>query len=95
VPVATASKVVMTVSPNPVHRILNALLTFITPLTGEQAASLEIIRIFDASGKLLNEKIFQTSTLKIRMALNLRPGVYVVQLVISGLEMASQKIIVY
>jgi uncharacterized repeat protein (TIGR02059 family) len=95
VPVATASKVVMTVSPNPVHRILNALLTFITPLTGEQAASLEIIRIFDASGKLLNEKIFQTSTSKIRMALNLRPGVYVVQLVISGLEMASQKIIVY
>jgi hypothetical protein len=44
---------------------------------------------------MLVEKLFNKGTANIRMPVNLRPGIYVVQLLISGLEMASQKIIVY
>ncbi len=94
-PAAAASKIVMTINPNPVHRVLNAILTYISPLTGDQAASLHIIRIFDVSGKLLVEKIINNSAANIRIPINVKPGFYVVQLLISGLEMASQKIIVY
>jgi uncharacterized repeat protein (TIGR02059 family) len=93
--VATDSKVVLTINPNPVHRILNAVVTYTSPLTGDQASSLQILRIFDVSGMLLIEKLLSKSTVNIRMPINLRPGIYVVQLMISGLEMATQKIIVY
>ena len=93
--VATAPKIVMKIDPNPVHGILNALLTYISPLTADQASSIQIIKIFDASGKLLIEKLINKSSASIRIPINLRPGMYVVQLLISGLEMASQKIIVY
>ena len=94
-PVASASKIVMTITPNPIHRILNAILTYVTPLTGDQASSLQVIRVSDMSGKLLIEKLLNKNSSGIRIPLNLRPGIYVVQLLISGLEMTSQKIIVY
>ncbi len=94
-PVAAASPVVLLIYPNPLHRILNAAITYTVPLTGDQANSLEIFRIFDISGRMLIEKLFNKGTANIRMPVNLRPGIYVVQLLISGLEMASQKIIVY
>jgi uncharacterized repeat protein (TIGR02059 family) len=94
-PVAVASQVVLTINPNPLHRILNAVITYTSPLTGDQVNALQIFRIFDVSGRLLIEKLLIKSTTSIRMPVNLRPGVYVAQLLISGLEMATQKIIVY
>jgi uncharacterized repeat protein (TIGR02059 family) len=94
-PVATTSQLTLLIFPNPLHRILNAVITYATPLTGDQANALQVFRIFDISGRMLVEKLFNKGTVSIRMPVNLRPGIYVAQLLISGLEMATQKIIVY
>jgi hypothetical protein len=55
----------------------------------------QIIRIFDISGKLFIEKSVVTGVKNIRIPINLRSGVYTVVILSSGVEMASQKIMVY
>jgi len=62
-----------------------------------QAASItpEIIRIMDLSGKLFIEKLIVTGVTNVKIPLNLRSGIYIVQMTGKGLEMASQKIRIY
>ena len=55
----------------------------------------QIIRISDISGKLFIEKLVVTGVTNIRIPINLKSGVYNVVVMSGGLEMASQKIMVY
>ena len=86
-------KITMTISPRHVHNIINLIFTYsATPTT---ALSPEIIRISDLSGKLLIEKFLVTGVTSIKVPLNLNSGIYTVTLSSGGLDMASQRIVVY
>ena len=87
----------MTVYPNPVHHTLNIQWVYSTSASGQDATVLvSKIRIFDLNGKLCTEKLIQAGATSQRIPIDLKSGIYiVVALSSSGIEMASQKIIVY
>jgi hypothetical protein len=93
---ATPISITMTLSPNHVHRVINVLLAY-TGSLATQAASItpQIIRISDLSGKLLLEKLIVTGTTSIKIPLNLASGIYKVLISAGGIDMASQKMMVY
>jgi uncharacterized repeat protein (TIGR02059 family) len=92
----TSVTVAMTVSPNHVHKIINVVLAY-TGLTADLTASItpSIIRITDLTGTLFLEKLFDTGTTSIKIPINLASGIYKVTMLANGLEMASQKMVVY
>jgi uncharacterized repeat protein (TIGR02059 family) len=93
---ATSAKIKMTIYPNPVHQIINAQLEYNSSLSGKDAVlSPQIMRIFDISGKLFIEKLLVAGVASIQIPINLKAGIYTVMLLSSGLQLASQKIIVY
>jgi uncharacterized repeat protein (TIGR02059 family) len=87
----------MTVYPNPVHHTVNIQWVYLASLSGQDATMLvSKIRILDLSGKLYVEKLIQAGATSLRIAIDLRPGIYVVVALSSGgTQMFSQKIIVY
>lgn len=93
-PVTTTTGIKLTINPNAVHSVMNTLIAYSAPLSTENASSL-ILRIFDISGRLFVEKLLSNAPTSIKLPVNLSPGIYVVQILMNGLEMASQKIIVY
>jgi hypothetical protein len=85
--------IMMSISPNHVHNIINVLLTYSsTPVT---AISSEIIKISDIPGKLFIETSLVPGITNIRIPLNLKEGIYTVLIIANGVEVASQKMIVY
>jgi uncharacterized repeat protein (TIGR02059 family) len=93
---ATSAKIVMTISPNPVHHVLSILFVYSSTFSiQDPTISPQIIRIFDTAGKLFIEKLLVTGVSNVRMPINLRSGVYTVLLLSGSLDMASQNIIVY
>jgi hypothetical protein len=85
--------ITMTIFPNHVHKIINVLLAYSS--TPSTSLSPEIIRILDISGKLFIEKLLVTGVTNIKIPLNLESGIYTVIMLANGLQMASQKMIVY
>jgi hypothetical protein len=86
----------LTISPNHVHRIMNALLVYSGDITKLATSILpQIVRIMDTSGKLFIERTLTTGVTNFRIPLNLSSGVYIVKIIAGGLELTSQKIIVY
>jgi hypothetical protein len=82
----------MTISPKHVHNIINVLLKYsVTPTTTQ---SPEIIRIFDLSENLLIDYLVIGVT-NIKIPLNLNSGIYIVTLYAAGLNMDSQRVVVY
>jgi hypothetical protein len=55
----------------------------------------QLVRIYDISGRLFVEKALTTGITGFKIPLNLRSGVYIVKMLAGGLELSSQKIIVY
>jgi uncharacterized repeat protein (TIGR02059 family) len=89
----TPVTITMTVTPNHVHKIINALLTYsATPTT---ANTPELIRISDLSGNLFLEKELVTGVTNVKIPINLTSGIYTVAMMSGGLQMASQRMIVY
>jgi len=86
----------MTVTPNPVHKIINIALDY-TGLTPAQIAALspQIIRIYDNYGKLNVQKSLVTGATSFQIPINLRSGAYYLQMLSAGVVKASQRIIVY
>jgi uncharacterized repeat protein (TIGR02059 family) len=85
--------ITMTVTPNHVHKIINALLTYsATPTT---ANSPEIISISDLSGNLFIEKQLVTGVTSVKIPINLSSGIYTVAMTSGGQLMATQRMIVY
>jgi uncharacterized repeat protein (TIGR02059 family) len=86
----------MTIFPNHVYKSLIISLVYTGNISVLATAALpEIIRITDASGKLFSEIVVNTGIANIKIPLNLNSGVYIVKVIAGGLELASQKIIVY
>lgn len=95
VPVSTVT-VKMTISPNHVYKTLNISLVYTGNISTLATSALpEIIRITDASGKLFIEKVVDSGIANIKIPMNLSSGVYIVRVLAGGLELTSQKIIVY
>ena len=93
---ATPGVITMTISPNHIHRIINIILQYSSTYSIlDPAMSPQILRIFNTSGKLLIEKLLVTGVANIKMPINLRSGIYSVLVFSGGLQLASQKIIVY
>ena len=87
----------MSITPNHVHKIINVLLGYSVTLSTQIIAAIspQIIRISDLSGKLFIEKLIVAGTSSIKIPLNLKSGIYTVLVLAGGLEMSSQKMIVY
>ncbi|HEX7493870.1 MAG TPA: SwmB domain-containing protein, partial [Bacteroidales bacterium] len=93
---ATAVKITMTISPYHIHRVINIQLQYSSTFSSQDPAmSPQIIRISDISGKLYIEKLVVTGVTNIRVPINLRSGAYNVMIISGGVQMASQKIMVY
>ena len=92
----TPGAITMTITPNHIHRIINILLQYTSSFSVlDPAMSPQIIRIFNISGKLFLEKLLVTGAANIKLPINLSSGIYTVLMFSGGLQMASQKIIVY
>ncbi len=85
--------VTMTISPNHVHRTLNILLAYSS--TPSSSLSPEVIQITNLSGTLQIAKLLVTGVTGIKIPLNLDSGIYIVAVLGNGIQLASQKIIVY
>jgi len=93
---AIPGAITMTISPNHIHRIINILMQYTNSFSiQDPAMSPQIIRIFDISGKLFLEKLLVTGIANIKLPINLNSGFYTVLIFSGGLQMASQKIVVY
>ncbi len=92
----SVATVKMTVTPNPVHKIINVGLDY-TGSTPAQIAALspQNMKIYDNYGKLYINKSLVTGVTSFQIPINLRSGVYNVQMLSTGVVKASQKIIVY
>jgi uncharacterized repeat protein (TIGR02059 family) len=86
----TSLIITMSISPNHVHHVIYIRLTY-----SGTAVSTENIRILDSSGKLYIDKLLVTGVTTIKIPINLARGIYTVQLLSGGVQMASQKIMVY
>jgi hypothetical protein len=96
-PVVSANATIkMTISPNTVHHIINIQLVYTSTLPLLSAfKSPELIRIFDKYGKLVIEKSLVIGVTNVQIPINLKHGIYNVQVLAGGVAMATQKIMVY
>lgn len=80
----------LSISPNHVHHIVNIAIAY-----SGTATSQENVRILDNSGQLFIDKLLVTGVAAVKIPINLSKGIYTVQLLSGGLQMSSQKIMVY
>jgi uncharacterized repeat protein (TIGR02059 family) len=93
---AGSPSITMTISPNPVRRFINIMFAYATTFSNQDpSASPQIIRILDVSGKLFIEKLLVTGIANIKFPINLRSGVYTVMVLSGGVNISSQKLLVY
>jgi uncharacterized repeat protein (TIGR02059 family) len=85
--------IVLTISPNHVHKIINVMLAY----SGGPVSTItsELVRISDISGKLYIEKTLVPGVTNTRIPLNLNSGIYNVKVIVNGAEAASRKMVVY
>lgn len=92
----TSSDIIMTLYPNPVHETINILFEYNINYSIQDASKYpQVIRIFDLSGKLYFEKMLKTGVTNIQIPITLKSGIYIVHMISGGLQMSSQKMIVY
>lgn len=92
-PVTVPVTIAMNISPNHVHRVLNIGLTYTG--TVSEALTPEMIRITDSKGKLIAEQMIDTGATNIKFPVNLDSRIYNVTLYANGVQMATQRIMVY
>lgn len=91
-----AVSVKMTISPNHVHKTINILFEYVgTTSAITSALTPQVIRISDLAGKLLMEKLLVTGASSTRIPVNLKSGIYNVELYGNALLMTSQKMMIY
>ena len=75
---------------------MNVLLEYTGSLTTYASAiTPQIIRVTDLTGKVFLEQLLVTGISTIKIPLNLSSGIYTVLMLAGGIEMTSQKMIVY
>jgi uncharacterized repeat protein (TIGR02059 family) len=86
----------MTISPNHVHKTVNLLLEYVGTIAAVTTAfTPEIVRISDIEGKLLVEKMLATGVTSAKIPVNLKSGIYIVEIYGNALLRTSQKMIIY
>ncbi len=85
--------VTMTISSSHIHKILNIQLAYSSAPT--MSLSPEVIKISDISGNLYIEKLLVVGVLNIVIPLNLSAGIYNVQILAAGVEIASKRVMIY
>ncbi len=86
----------MIVYPNPVYNIINVTVDYTGSISAQIDASFpQIIRIYDMSGRLYIVKSLVTGITNFQIPINIKSGIYNLQLLSAGVVKASQKIIVY
>lgn len=93
---ATQVNLALTVTPNHVHRTINLLLNYSGALPAQIAGlTPEVVKITDTSGKLFVEKLLVSGATSVKMALNLKSGIYNVAILANGVQLATKRIMVY
>ncbi len=91
----TVANITMTISPNPVHKVINILFLYASTFSlSDPQSSPQIVRILDVSGKLFIEKILVTGVASIKFPINLRSGIYTIMVLSGGTNESTQKLIV-
>lgn len=92
---ATVS-VTMTISPNHVHKTINIAFAYIgTASAIATALTPQIVKISDLGGKLMVEKTMITGATSIKIPVNLKSGIYVVELFGNAILTTSKKMVIY
>lgn len=92
----TTNNMKITIYPNPVHHILNISCEYSSTYSIQETInSPNIIRIFDMSGKLVNERSLEPGRTSQQIPINLRTGVYSVLLISGKLTLSSHRLVVY
>ncbi|MCE5347908.1 MAG: T9SS type A sorting domain-containing protein, partial [Bacteroidales bacterium] len=91
----TLYEVQMNIYPNPAQDILNISIQYPNNSSIEEIPnSSSIIRFIDLSGKVVSEKSLDPGVKEIQIPINLRSGIYIVQMISDGLTVATNKLIV-
>lgn len=93
---ATPVTLTMTISPNHVHRTVNLLLGYSGALPAQIAGlTPEVVKITDTTGKLFVQKSLVSGTTSVKLALNLKSGIYNVAILANGVQLVTKRIMVY
>jgi hypothetical protein len=85
----------MALSPYYVHKTLNVTLKYTGSSTAIQGLSPETLTITDRYGKLFISKLLGTGATSIVLPLNLRSGVYNVNILVNSIMNVTQRMMVY
>jgi hypothetical protein len=86
----------MTIAPNHVHKTINISFEYIGTTTAIAAAlTPQVVKISELGGKLMVEKLLTTGTKNIRIPVNLKSGIYIVELFGNAILRTSQKMVIY
>ena len=95
-PETSTSKIKMTIYPNPAQEFINILLVFPNFKTIEDPVLSSIaIKIYNISGELMSEEIVEDGKSTFQIPINLKSGIYIVQLLSNDLTVSAEKLIVY
>ena len=90
------AQITMTISPSPVHKMINILFLYASTFNiNDPASSPQIVRILDVSGKLFIEKLLVTGVTSTKFSLNIASGIYTVMVLSGGINMSSQLMVVH
>jgi hypothetical protein len=79
-----------------VHKTVNLMLQYVGTVAAITTAfTPEIVRISDIGGKLMVEKLISTGATSAKIAVNLKSGIYIVEIYGNALLRTSEKMIIY
>jgi hypothetical protein len=92
---STSSNVQMNIYPNPAHHMFNLAIKYSSAFSLQDAkVSSQILRIIDISGKLILERLLTPGIDLVNFPVNLRSGVYIVQMLLGSRIIGSQKLLI-
>jgi hypothetical protein len=85
----------ITIYPNPAHEYIDISIEYPSNVTLKDSPLLSYaIRVYNISGVLVSEIPLESGILKINYPINLRPGIYIVEMISNKLIAAVQKLII-
>jgi hypothetical protein len=85
----------ITIYPNPARQVINILIEYpnSVPEGGVAITSL-VVRIFNTSGMLVFEKLLDPGIINAQIPINLKTGIYIVQMLSGKATVAANKLVV-
>jgi uncharacterized repeat protein (TIGR02059 family) len=85
----------MAITPNHVHKTMSVALQYTGTTEAIAALSPETLTIADSHGRLLVTKLLVTGVTSVKMAINLKSGIYVVTILGNSVQKATKKMMVF